>query len=259
MDRSSSLHRLTMTVLGTRRWIAANCRLPRCCIVCGCVTCQPLALCDDCCSDLPWFSSDDRFCQHCGISLSAADSTSSCGKCLQQPPAFDSCNTVFPYRTPIRELLQRFKFHAGLNEGAALGTLLANRFAEFYRSTSLPRLIIPVPLHHRRLRERGFNQALELARPIVQRCGIECSRQQLRRQRYTEPQYSLKLRQRQGNLANAFALAEPLPVHCLTHVAIVDDVVTTGATVSALARTLRLQGAQRIDVWAVARTEMGKL
>ena len=116
-----------------------------------------------------------------------------------------------------------------------------------------------MPLHHRRLRERGFNQALELARQIVQRSGIDCCRHQLRRQRYTEPQNNLDLQQRQGNLANAFALAEALPARVLTHVAIVDDVVTTGATVSALAQVLRRQGAQRIDVWAVARTLLGKL
>ena len=114
----------------------------------------------------------------------------------------------------------------------------------------MPELLLPVPLHPKRLRERGFNQALEIARPLGRRFQIPVEARACRRIRATRPQSELALAERRGNLRGAFAVRGALTAR---HLAIVDDVVTTGATVSALARVLLRQGVQRVDVWAVAR------
>jgi len=108
-----------------------------------------------------------------------------------------------------------------------------------------------VPLHPRRLRERGFNQALELARAAARRCGIPLWINGLRRVRHTVPQTQLDARQRQTNPLGAFALAAPLPG---TRIALMDDVVTTASTVSECARVLRAGGATEIEIWAIGRT-----
>ena len=119
----------------------------------------------------------------------------------------------------------------------------------------MPELIIPVPLHKSRLKERGFNQALELARPLGQRFGIPVDIQAIRRTRATAPQSGLDKKERRRNIRGAFELkGKPLA----RHIAIIDDVVTTGNTVNELARILRRGGATRVEVWAIARRASGQ-
>jgi ComF family protein len=130
-----------------------------------------------------------------------------------------------------------------------LGALLA-RWVEA-AAPPLPQLVIPVPLHRQRLRERGFNQALEIARAPARRLGLELGHRYAWRQRATSPQSGLDAAERRRNLRGAFQVRLPPGV---THLAVVDDVVTTGYTVSELTRTLKQAGAHRVDVWAVART-----
>ncbi|WP_338055823.1 ComF family protein [Sulfurivermis fontis] len=152
------------------------------------------------------------------------------------------------YRPPLDWLIQGFKFNQRLPPGRLLGQLLAQHLAG--QIITPPELIVPVPLHPARLRERGYNQALELARPLARRFGIPLAHGLVRRVRATATQSLLPAGERRRNVRGAFALRRPLAAR---HVAIVDDVIATGSTVAELARVLRRAGAERIEVWAVAR------
>lgn len=150
----------------------------------------------------------------------------------------------FTYGEPVSALVRRFKFHDDLAAGRILARLAAEAFVE-----STPKALIPVPLHASRLRQRGFNQALELARYWGNRRSIPVLPQALIRTRATEIQSSLPAEARRTNVAGAFQAAGTLPAH----VALVDDVVTTGSTTAEAARALLQAGACRIDVWCLAR------
>jgi len=170
-----------------------------------------------------------------------------CGPCSRRSPPY--ARSIIPYRygPPLDYLLQQLKFHQQLQIAPLLGGLLAEAVSD--AGDSLPRLILPVPLHRSRLSDRGYNQALELARPLSCQLGIPLDWRSCRRLRSTPAQTSLQGRERRKNLRGAFRVSGELP----GHVAIVDDVVTTGATVEEMAKALRGAGVGRVDVWAVAR------
>ena len=153
------------------------------------------------------------------------------------------------YAPPFDRLLLRFKFHGDLAAGRLLAQLLADAGAAAPR----PHALVPVPLHRRRLRERGYDQALELARPVAKALALPLVSTALVRIRATPPQTDLGGRARRRNLHGAFAVTAPLP----PHVALVDDVLTTGATLAEAARTLRAAGVSRVDAWVVAVAESG--
>ncbi len=150
------------------------------------------------------------------------------------------------YAPPVDRWILDLKFHARLPVAPLLARLLAGRL----RGEPLPTRVIPVPLHPRRLRERGFNQAVEIARPLCRDLGVALDWGAVRRVRATAHQVGADARARRRNVRGAFAAADDLRG---LHVAILDDVVTTGATVGELARVLRRAGAARVEVWAVAR------
>lgn len=150
---------------------------------------------------------------------------------------------------PVDHLLHRFKYHGQLGYGYLLGSLLAERLAETVADTDQPGLILPVPLHSARQRWRGFNQALELARPVARRLHTPLDSHRLQRVRATPEQVQLNARARRRNLRGAFAFDGTCPAH----VVIMDDVFTTGSTAAEIARVLRRAGAERIEVWCVAR------
>lgn len=147
----------------------------------------------------------------------------------------------------MRHLLRTFKFQQRHACARLLGELLAARLATL---SEPPQLIIPVPLHPQRYRERGFNQALELGRPLSKRLNIPLGTQYCRRIRATVPQSELSAALRRRNLRGAFCVVETPPVN---HVVLLDDIVTTGATVSELTRVLKRAGIARVDVWCCAR------
>jgi ComF family protein len=149
----------------------------------------------------------------------------------------------------VDHLVSGLKFNGRLADGRLLAALLGEHLEA--AKVPLPDLLIPVPLHRERLRERGFNQALELARPLGRRFDIPLDLHSIRRQRETAPQSGLERKARRRNLKGAFILTRELEAK---HVALVDDVVTTGSTVSELARMLKRGGVQRVDIWALART-----
>ena len=160
--------------------------------------------------------------------------------------AFDEAIARFEYRFPLDRLVQRFKYGGDL----AIGRWLAERLAERVRDAARPDLLAVPPLAAARLRERGFNQALEIARTVGRRLRVPVDPRAIERRRDTPPQASLDRRARAANLRGAFACGVDVRGR---HVAIVDDVLTTGATADAIARVLKAAGAERVSAWAVAR------
>ncbi|KFN43868.1 ComF family protein [Arenimonas oryziterrae] len=198
-------------------------------------------LCPDCRASLPW---NDRACLRCGLPMATA--TTICGACLRHPPPFAVTQAVFRYGFPLDRLLPRFKFHADLAAGALIAELALPRLSRAER----PQLLVPVPLHRRRLRERGYDQALELAKALSRPLQLPLAVALLHRRAATVAQSRLDAPGRRRNVRGAFVCSPgPLPAH----VALVDDVMTTGATVRECALALRRAGVGRVDVWVIAR------
>ena len=228
--------------LATRLW-------PARCLVCREPGADGHDLCGPCRAGLPWNWSA---CPRCAIPLPggelAADAVQVCGDCLQRPPPLLATRAAFVYGAPLDRLLPRFKFHHDLASGRLLAQLMAAACAEAAR----PEALIPIPLHHTRLRQRGYDQALELAHPLSRALRIPMLPDVLLRSRATSAQSQLDARQRARNLRGAFTVRGrylPLPAH----VALVDDVMTTGATLHAAAKALQRAGVARVDAWVCAR------
>jgi ComF family protein len=168
---------------------------------------------------------------------------------LRKPPRYDSTHCAYRYSYPIDHLVRAFKYHDRLTHARVLGDLLARSLARA-RTEPWPELLLPVPLAEHRFRERGFNQASELAAQLQNKLSIPLRADLLERKRVTREQAGLDRLGRRKNVRNAFALREPLNVK---RIAIIDDVVTTGSTANEIARVLKRAGAEIIEVWAVAR------
>lgn len=221
--------------------------LPPVCALCGSRTEGPLEICADCDADLPRIPHP---CRSCGVPLPPGAGT--CGRCLRRPPAYDALVAPFLYAPPLSGLVTGLKFRKQLRHARLLGELLGRTLAG---AGHRPECLLPVPLHPARQRQRGFNQALELARPLADRLQIPLAAASLHRTRATDEQSGLAANRRRANVRDAFAVAGPCPG---AYVAIVDDVVTTGHTVEEIARVLRRSGVRRVEVWAVARAVAGK-
>lgn len=208
-----------------------------------------LDLCAPCRRQLPWLG---RACLRCANPVAGDANTgdfSFCGRCLRKPPHFERSFCAFLYQEPVNWLLQGLKYQRRLSGVPVLSGLLLEHLRA--RIQQWPELIVPMPLHRARLRRRGFNQALELARPLARKLGIPLANGICERVRDTPQQSELPASRRAANVRNAFRMRGELTAK---HVAIVDDVVTTGATVNELARLLKRNGAESVQVWAVART-----
>ncbi|MNX99685.1 DNA utilization protein GntX [compost metagenome] len=220
----------------------------------SCLLCDETAdgippVCTACEIELPWLGDH---CLTCALPLPAAGLT--CGHCLKQPPAFEQVIAPWTYSFPVDSLITRFKHNAKWPFGRLLAELLAQYLQHRFEDDLLrPHALIPVPLANRRLRQRGFNQAAMLARWLSASLDIPCDERLLLRTQDTDAQQALNAQDRRKNLRNAFALAPGAVVKGL-HLALVDDVLTTGATAQALARLLMDAGAARVDVYCLART-----
>lgn len=215
--------------------------VPPQCLLCG-GNAEVSGLCPPCTEDLPRVLTA---CPRCGAAYSGRGD---CGQCQRRAPAFDLTLAPFCYARPVDTWVKLLKYRGKLHYARTLGELLAADVAR--RMTHRPDLIVPVPLHRSRLRRRGFNQALEIARPVARMLARPIETRRVVRSRSTASQAELPLSQRRANLRRAFTLTTHLPA---TSVAIVDDVVTSGETAQALARCLRDKGIEHIQVWAVAR------
>ncbi len=226
-----------------QRWLAEF-LFPTSCTLCGVRAHRDV--CADCRDDLPWLA---NLCSRCGRPLAdACSSNAVCGACIVRPPAFDHAFVAFRYDYPIADLLRALKYRRRLFLARSLGQLLSEYVLS--RHVMLPDLLIPVPLHREREAERGFNQAREIAAVIAADLHVPVLNAAVRRTRATPAQAGLDVRKRRRNVRHAFQLHGP--VSC-RHVAIIDDVITTGSTVSELTRVIRKAGVARVDVWAVAR------
>lgn len=221
--------------------------LPPRCLLCGAAGAQGRDLCAGCTGDL---LPNQPSCPRCALPLQVP--APACGGCLASEPPFAATWAPFRYAHPLDLLEARFKFHADLAAGRVLGSLMLERMA--VDAPARPRLIVPVPLHSARLGQRGYNQALELARPLARAAGIPLRHDLLRRVRATPAQTGLDAKTRRQNLRDAFTVVAPgeLP----DHVVLFDDVMTTGATLREAARVLRRAGVRRVDAWALARAPL---
>lgn len=207
------------------------------------------SLCAHCEADLPWLREQ---CTTCALPLPAPGLI--CGQCLRHPPSFDHVAAPWRFAFPVDSLISRFKHQARWPLGRLLAEQLARHLDHaFDEGLPRPDALLPVPLARKRLRQRGFNQAQMLAEWLSPVLAIPVERKLLQRVQDTPSQQQLDAASRRRNLRQAFALINDDDL-AGRHVAIVDDVLTTGATAEALARLLKRAGAARIDVYCLART-----
>lgn len=211
------------------------------CLVCGERGMPGHDLCAACKAALPW---QGPACPRCALPQPGGNP---CDACRQAPPPLQTVHAVFDYAFPLDRLLPRLKFHRDL----AAGRVLVQCMFELLRTLPRPAAIVPVPLHPARLRRRGYDQALELARPLARALQLPLLHDVLRRTKATSAQSRLDADARQRNLRDAFHIDADTPLP--GHVVLVDDVMTTGATLHAAARSLHAAGVDRVDAWVCAR------
>ncbi len=209
------------------------------CLLCGAASRNGI-WCAACDADLPYLTAP-----HCPVCALPTLAGATCGSCLQHAPAFDRTAAVFAYAFPLDKLVQALKY----GEQLVLVNSLADKLAQ--RVVIRPDCIVPMPLHPARLRERGFNQSLELARRIGRKLHIPLLDNVCQRVRDTPPQAALRWKERNRNVRRAFTCAANLSGQ---HVAVVDDVMTSGASLQELALALRAAGAREVSAWVIART-----
>ena len=227
------------------------------CCLCDAQGLSGLDLCDKCYKCLP----HNHFsCSKCAVPVvsPAAEDTHSlvCGRCLSSPGDIDEAIIPFLYRPPIDFMVKRLKFSEENKFSRLLGELLSDAVESHYSIASggnFPDIILPVPVHRQRLLERGYNQAEQIARTVTNRFGLRPDTLTVARSASQLPQSSLSAAKREANIRRAFEVRQPDNIRGL-HVAIIDDVYTTGATARAISRRLKSAGARRISMWAVART-----
>jgi len=221
--------------------------LPFHCISCGLAADQNYDLCKDCENRLPWIS--DR-CKQCGLELDYNAERLRCSRCGEKPPPFDELYALFEYVKPLTSWIPSFKSAHKLYYGKVLGTLLQKALSIWYHKRPFPELIVPMPLHPKRLQTRSFNQVYEFLKPAMASYNLPINPAIASRIRWTVPQASLDKEARLRNLAHAFLVQ---PLKNVQHIAIVDDVVTTASTVSALSLLFKEQGVEWIDIWTICR------
>ncbi|MFP4889925.1 phosphoribosyltransferase family protein [Paraburkholderia sp. EG304] len=231
---------------------ALNVALPNLCALCGNMSHK--TLCDGC--DAAYWNENRLRCTVCAVPLPAsrwvARARYRCADCAAEPPPFDASFALADYRAPLDTLAVGLKFRARL--------MLARDFAQrlerlaqdnWHDAAERPDVIAPVPLAGRRLAERGYNQAWQIARPLARALGVRSDATLLERTQNTAPQSRLDLDARRHNVGRAFRVARPVRG---LHVGIVDDVMTSGATLEALAHTLKDAGARRVTNFVALRT-----
>lgn len=221
---------------------------PRC-IACGCGgdAASGRDLCLACHGALPW---NRHACARCALPLAGDDGGGVCATCQVQASPLDAVLAAFAYAAPMDRLLPMLKFHQSVAAGRLLSGLMAESLGDAASAASGAALV-PVPLHSQRLRQRGYDQALELARPVARRLGLKLMPHLLVREKLTGAQSRLDKVARQRNLSGAFIVDTRPGVP--DHVILLDDVMTTGATLEAAAGALKAAGVVRVEAWVCAR------
>jgi ComF family protein len=220
------------------------------CLFCLEKTQNSLDLCTACMNQL---AVNDYHCIQCATPLMndslSNTKTTHCGRCLSQSHSlyYDQVYAPLLYSTEMSYLIKQMKYQKKIY----LAQVLCQLFIHHKQiNTFTPELLIPIPMHPRRLRQRGFNQALELGRILASYYQLPINYEHFIRHRYTRLQVSMNAHERQKNLDQAFLLKKPITYQ---HVVLIDDVMTTGSTVNEAAKTLKKNGIQRVDVWIMAR------
>ena len=218
---------------------------PRC-VLCKRPGCRQMDICIECYQAMPWIPTG---CSQCALPIPADSNPGvKCGNCLQKPPRFDHSMSLFEYEKEAVTLIQQLKFNEKLAYSRLLGSLLADKVEQ--QLDSYPELLLPVPLFYKRLRKRGFNQSVEIARIVSKRLNIPFEIHTVVRLRDTKAQTGLDKKQRRKNIRGAFEVIQPLQAK---YIAIIDDVVTTTSTANELTGVLKRNGVKRVDVWSIAR------
>jgi len=215
--------------------------LPESCTLCG-QTSQS-GFCTNCQQLLPW-----KVC-YCAICSAELAEPGICGRCQTRPPYFHQSAIPFHYRSPVSDHIQGLKYHEQFHYAVALSKMLSRWIVK--TTAALPDVIVPIPLHRKRINQRGFNQAVEISALLSRQLNIPLNRRLLRREINTISQTGLNEKMRRINIKRAFSINRPCGYG---HVALVDDVVTSGHTVNEAAKTLRMAGVDSISVWAIAKT-----
>lgn len=240
-----------MTLLPRMARIAQQLLLPQHCLLCLDKTSLDSSICAACLPELPWITNP---CRGCAYPLKL-ERIEYCGKCLRTPPSHHRLISLFNYDDPIRPFITALKFQQQLHYAPLFAMLLAERVKQQYNKNNLPELIIPVPLHKKRIRQRGFNQALTIARPLAKRLAIPVNYRLIHRIRHTQAQSDLPAKLRPKNVKNAFSVEHAIRDY--QHIALVDDVVTTGSTIKVIVDAIQQVNPMRVDVWTIARTLRG--
>jgi ComF family protein len=225
-----------------QQWLGASLPCTLCDAPATASTSTPLTLCNHCFDLLPWYTSPR--CPKCALPTSSGEH---CGICLQHAPAFDRTLTSFRYAYPLNRLLHQFKYHQQL----PVGHLLANSLITQLPKIAQPQVVMAMPMHINRVKQRGFNHALELAKQVHHHCGIALDIESCVRVIDTPTQAGMDMKTRTRNLRGAFATHKSWQGQ---HVMIVDDVMTTGASMHAVARVLKQAGATQVTALVLART-----
>ncbi len=244
------MHRMTTKKSSIRSGIhsLSNWLFPQDCLLCQLPLIpaeinSQIPLCTECTSHLPTIETS------CTICNTPLHNDSICGVCLQQQRHWDICYSAFEYRQPIDRLIHSFKYTNKPSHCRYLATLLANHIINFH-DHPLPEYLIPIPMHHRRLAERGLNHSLLLTRNLSKYFDIPY-RSIIKKNRHTQTQMGLNQKKRQQLIRNSFDVIENIQTD---HVALVDDVMTTGTTCSEVAKILKKSGISTVEVWCLART-----
>jgi len=211
-------------------------------------------LCEGCASDIHL---NDPACRICAVPLTTTDSLQQsssdiCMQCIKMPPVYDVCWSPFVYAQPLEWMIQQLKFNAKLSYASLLSALMAANLPRHIVDEVRPDAIIPMPLHNKRLKQRGFNQSQLLIKPLAKTLQIPLDLTSCQRVLDTQHQTGKSARHRQLNIKHAFKFINRKNYK---HVVIFDDVVTTGSSVSELSRELKRAGVLRVDVWSLARAE----
>ncbi len=221
---------------------------PSRCIVCSRTVEQQFEVCRDCYRSLPH---NDVCCVRCALPLAEdVNNVLLCGRCIQQPPAFDYAHSLFRYEGNVRGLVHQLKFGEKISFARTIGEML---LMQLLRTDEKPDCLLPVSLHKSRLRQRGFNQSIEISRVLAKKLVIPIEHTAVVRQRSTAMQSGLDAKQRQKNIRGAFSVVAKINYK---HVLIIDDVMTTGATVNELAKVLKRNKVERIGVLSIARAPL---
>lgn len=227
---------------------------PLTCPGCGCeIESTSIPVCGECVHALAHIH--EPVCDRCGAPLFDGDispNTRGCKQCPEQTPCFDHARSLFIYNDDrVRNIIHALKFDYQTRLAPFLAQLFVSGYQRFYRGRDFD-LIVPVPLHSSRLRSREFNQSTLMAEGLSRSSGIPFDDSVVKRIRKTKSQVSMNETERRKNLLNAFAVIRPESIH-RKHILLLDDVMTTGTTVSEVSRVLREAGTASISVLTLAR------